>query len=80
MTEIEMLTRQLADEKERADQAWKNTAAIDKARMEEMRKRDAAESDNARLRMLAKAALESMDASVTDSAACKALRDELMAR
>jgi hypothetical protein len=44
------LGRQLAAEKERADYAWKNTRTIEAARQEEMRKRDAAESEVAKLR------------------------------
>lgn len=50
MTNAEELTRKLAAEKERADYAWKNTRAIEAARAEEMRKRDAAEAENKRLR------------------------------
>ena len=34
MTTVEELTRQLAQERERADYAWRNTRAIDKHRME----------------------------------------------
>lgn len=41
---IEHLEQQLAAERERADFAWQNTHVIEKARQEEMRKRDAAES------------------------------------
>jgi hypothetical protein len=46
----EDLKRQLAAEKERADYAWKNTRTIEAARQEEMRKRDAAETENTKLR------------------------------
>ena len=52
MTTIKKLTRQLATERERADYAWRNTRTIEAARVEEMRKRDAAEAENARLRTL----------------------------
>lgn len=40
MTEIERLQRELAAEKERADYAWRNTTTIERARQEEMAKRD----------------------------------------
>jgi chromosome segregation ATPase len=52
MSEVEELTRQLATERERADYAWRNARTIEAARQEEMRKRDAAEAENARLRTL----------------------------
>ena len=38
--EIERLQREFAAEKERADYAWRNTNTIEKARQEEMAKRD----------------------------------------
>lgn len=41
---IEQLERQLAAERERADSAWQNTRIIEKARQEEMRKRDDAQA------------------------------------
>lgn len=50
MSEVDELTRQLATEQERADYAWRNTRTIEAARAEEMRRRDAAEAENARLR------------------------------
>ena len=62
MSTVEELTRQLAVEKERADYAWRNTRTIEAARAEEMRKSDAAEADNARLRALAKAVLDTRNA------------------
>ena len=52
MSEVEELTRQLAAERERADYSWRNTRTIEAARAEEMRKRDAAEAEIARLRTL----------------------------
>lgn len=62
MTEVEELTRQLAAERERADYAWRNTRTIEAARQEEMRKRDAAEAENAKLRTLAKDVLDTRNA------------------
>ena len=44
MTTTEELERKLAQERERADYAWRNTRTIEAARQEEMRKRDAAEA------------------------------------
>ena len=44
------LEQQLAAERERADYAWRNTNIIEKARQEEMAKRDAAEREAALLR------------------------------
>jgi len=44
MTEVEELTQQLVAERERADYAWRNARTIEAARVEEMRKRDAAEA------------------------------------
>lgn len=43
--QISTLQTQLAAEKERADYAWRNTNIIEKARQEEMAKRDAAEAE-----------------------------------
>jgi len=48
--EIERLQRELAAEKDRADYAWRNTNTIEKARQEEMAKRDALQAEVAMLR------------------------------
>lgn len=40
------LRRQLAEQTERAEYAWRNTRTIEAARAEEMRKRDAAEAQS----------------------------------
>ena len=47
---IAVLQRELASEKERADYAWRNTNTIEKARQEEMAKRDALQAEVALLR------------------------------
>jgi len=62
MSTAEELARQLAAEKERADYAWRNTRTIEAARQEEMRKRDAAEADNARLRALLRRGMRQLEA------------------
>lgn len=62
MNIVDDLTARWKAEQERADYAWRNTRTIEAARAEEMRKRDAAEADNARLRTLAKAVLDTRDA------------------
>lgn len=50
MSDIERLQRDLAAEKERADYAWRNASGIEKARQEEMAKRDALQAEVAALR------------------------------
>ena len=52
MSDAEEMTRKLATERERADYARRNTRIIEAARVEEMRKRDAAEQDARRYRWL----------------------------
>ncbi len=52
MNIVDDLTARWKAEQERADYAWRNTRTIEAARQEEMRKRDAAEAENARLRTL----------------------------
>lgn len=61
LTMRDELTKQLAAERERADYAWRNTQAIEAARQEEMRKRDAAEAALKVLRGLAQAGLDARD-------------------
>lgn len=70
---IEQLELQLAAERERADFAWQNTRIIEKARQEEMHKRDAEREACAELCDN----LKSMDYCVDVSYAADAIRNRL---
>lgn len=48
--QLTSLERQIDAEKERADYAWRNTNILEKARQEEMAKRDAAQTEAAALK------------------------------
>ena len=62
MNIVDDLTARWKAEQERADYAWRNTRTIEAARQEEMRKRDAAEAENARLRTLLRQGLRQLAA------------------
>lgn len=62
MNIVDDLTAKWMAEKERADYAWRNTRTIEAARAEEMRKRDAAEAENAKLRTLLRRGMRQLEA------------------